>query len=488
MRKRSKFNLSRPINTTLGMGKLYPLGIYNVIPGDTFQCSTNLLIRTTPLLAPLMTPVHVRLHWWYVPFRLVYDNWEEFITGGSDGTSTPTLPYHALGSVSEGSLMDYFGLPAETFGATENILALYTNAYQLIYNEHYRDQDLITAVSIDTADGSCSTPQTIQKCAWPKDLFTTARPWEQRGTEITVPITGADVVGTDDLGYDSGSTTGIIGIGTGDTGMTDSDFRNLYVNWTNSNPKPIGELDGSAGVKVSDLRESLGLQKFMEDMATNGARYVEYLRFLGIKGKHIDARLSLPEYLGGGKSFIQFSEILSTSDSGTSDVGDMKGHGIAIMRSNPFRRFFEEHGCIMPILSVMPQPMYMNGIPREFSLTAKEDWFQHQLAFIGERELLNKEVYAPHGTPDGTFGYVPQYDECRSSYGFVSGNFNSTLNHWHMARDIGSTPALNQTFVECTPTDRVFQSTATDNLLVQCFHRVAARRPIPQRATKKLVG
>jgi len=204
------------------------------------------------------------------------------------------------------------------------------------------------------------------------------------------------------------------------------------------------------------------------------ADYAEYLRYIGVRPR--DRRLGRPEFLSGGSQIIQMSEVL---DVGKTTIGDMKGHGIAAMRSNKFRRFIDEHGIIMCLMSVVPKSIYASGLPRKFSRTIKEEYFQKELQFIGEQAVLNKEVYAEHTTPDGTFGYQSRYDEYRSHPSGISGDFWSDYDHWHLARIFGGDPALNSTFTNCSPAEsRIFASTSSDTMLVMANHSIQARRPM----------
>lgn len=193
-----------------------------------------------------------------------------------------------------------------------------------------------------------------------------------------------------------------------------------------------------------------------------------------------DARLQRPEYLGGGRQTIQFSEVLQTAE-GSNPVGEMAGHGIAAMRSNRYRRFFEEHGYIVTMMSVRPKTIYTQGLPRTWNRRTKEDFWQKELQHIGQQEVLNKEVYASHSNPNGTFGYQDRYDEYRRSESTVSGEFRtSLLDFWHMARMFSSDPALNADFVECVPTERIFAVPSQDVLYVMANHSIQARRLVAQ--------
>ena len=378
--KRNKFNLSCYKLLSCDMGELIPANVLEVLPGDTIQQATNCLIRVSPLLAPVMHPVHVKVHHWFVPHRLVWEDWEDFITGGADGNDSSTFPTLTIDSTvgAAGGLADYLGFPTKSSGSYTSS-ALPFRGYSMIFNEWYRDADLTTELTIDKTDGTDTTTNTtLQKVAWEKDYFTSARPWTQKGDDVTVPLGGSVTVQTDadqttepvtvlDVGASAyhglGADSGLLYLSP-TTGDADD---NLYV-----------DLSNATGTDVNDLRNAFALQRYKEARARYGSRYSEYLRYLGVRSS--DARLQRPEYLGGGRQVIQFSEVLATAETGTSvDVGDIKGHGIAAMRTNRYRRFFEEHGYVFTLLSVKPKTMYSQGITRTYNRRSKEDFWQKEV-------------------------------------------------------------------------------------------------------------
>lgn len=478
--KRSKFSLSNYKLFSCDMGELVPCGLTEVLPGDTIQQATSALVRCSPLLAPVMHPVHVRIHHWFVPHRLVWDDWEDFITGGPDGMDAsvfPTMTTPAGTGIAVGTLRDYLGIPTGVPNLEHSALPL--RGYALIWNEWYRDQDLQTELTISTASGPDTTTNVaLQNVAWEKDYFTSARPWEQKGPAITIPLgTTAPIVRKNNAGttkiYNSGTNTlsgSAAGIAIDSSG--NPNVAGTQKMFDNSNGIET-DLSGASAVTVNILREAMALQRYEEARARYGSRYVEYLRYLGVRSS--DARLQRPEYLGGGKQTIQFSEVLQTAE-GTDPVGDLKGHGIAAMRSNRYRKFFEEHGYIFSFMSVRPKTMYAQGLPRTWNRRTKEDFYQKELAHIGQQEILNKEVYAAHTTPNGTFGFQDRYDEYRRVESTIGGEFRSTLDFWHMARIFSSDPALNATFVKSVPTERTFAVPSTDVLWIMANHSVQARR------------
>jgi hypothetical protein len=373
-----------------------------------------------------MHPVHATIQHYFVPYRLIMDDWESFITGGETGADSTTFPTITL-TPTAGSLADYMGLP---LGTSISVNALPFRAYALIYNEIYRDQDLQTALTIDTTDGADTTTSTVlKKVNWSKDRFTSSRDSSQKGAEISLPLgTEAPIYGKNmdfDNGEDSANYPQVRdAAGTGaNLRLLNASGGNLFGNSTSSGTgELVADLSTATAASINDLREAFALQSFAEHRMMFGGRYNEYLKFLGIN--YSDGRLDRPEYLGGGRETVQFSEVLQTGvDSTDAGLGNLGGHGITAVKSNRFRRFFEEHGLIISLMCVKPKPMYHQGIHKMWSKTTKEDFFQYELEGIGQEEILNKEVYVGHTTPDGVFGYQNRYDEYRFAVDTVAGDF-----------------------------------------------------------------
>lgn len=497
--KRYKHNLSHYRLLTCDMGQLIPIATVEVLPGDTIQHNTNALVRVSPLAAPVMHPVSARIHHFFVPNRLVWDQWEDFITGGADGFNDDTVPQITLetqgnGGGPTGKLPDYMGVPHLVDQLQINAMPI--RAFNLIYNEFYRDQDL----AVERLEDDTSIPQ----IAWEKDYFTTCRPWTQKGPDVTVPL--GDLAPVKGIGVTDALPNFISGnINVRETPDVDTVYDRFKIGdldvptptdaWyiqedaTNTGyPGIYADLANATGADINDVRKAFAIQRYQEARARYGSRYTEYLRYLGVTPK--DSRLQRPEFLGGGQTQLNFSEIMQTSN-GTDPrfgVGDLYGHGIGAMRSNRYRRHIEEHGFIISLLSVRPKAIYTQGVHRQWLRQDKEDYFQKELAQIGQQEVLNSEVFATAGAVGReTFGYQDRYMDYRSVPSGVSGEFRNILNYWHMAREFVSLPVLNQSFTDCVPTKRIHNEQVENALWITTQHKMVARRIVPRNATPRVL-
>lgn len=505
--KRSKFNLSHDVKLTCKMGTLVPVLCQPVLPGDKWNVSTQFLCRTSPMLAPVMHRINIYFHTFFVPNRLVWKNWEDFITQGVNGEDKPVLPYttpsdifdkgqylSADGSTpriqynNSGSLADYLGLPVQQFDFREvtpdqgtPISLLPFAAYQLIYNEYYRDENVQPEVPFELEDaynGNKSNMDEllqIRNRCWRKDYFAGALPWPQRlaDSEITLPIAGNASI----------KKQGLFESNVGDLLVSEKDAPPLAIEidgsgflkakgYTGSKAdagidlnqllsadqiaKLKADLSTGNSVTVNQLREAVRLQVWLENNARGGSRYIEQLMaHFGVVSS--DARLQRPEYLGGYSSDLNISEVLQTSEStDNSPQGKQTGHGFSIAGSGNSRKYFEEHGYIMTIMSLRPQNSYMQGIPKDFTKTDNLDFYFPEFQHLGEQEVKEKEIfYIKEGTQsepvtvsnEDTFGYVPRYAEYKTIPNRVCGDFRDTMDYFHLARKFETAPTLSSSFM-----------------------------------------
>lgn len=487
---RSYFDLSHDVKLTCEMGLLVPTMAIPTLPGDKFNIGCDSLVRLPPLVAPVMHRMDVFMHYFYVPNRLLWSNWDKFITQTPVAGSIPTPPtiiVEASGA-NYTRLHDYMGIPdpnnMPVVTNDEVVDALPFAAYQLIYNEYYRDQNLIAEVPFALVDGD-NTVNTdlyrIRKRAWEHDYLTSSLPFAQKGAAVTLPLSFNDVPVVHDVNVGL-SDTSDWNVVRQPSGIADS-INVERENITNTASEQLyAETSSLVGnTTISDLRRATKLQQFLEKMARAGSRVTEYLRSIW-NVRSPDARLQRPEYITGTKSPIIVSEVLNTSDTASAPQGNMAGHAVSVQQGKYGGHYCYEHGWIIGIMSVMPKTSYTQGIDRKFLKRDAYDYATPEFQNIGEQEVYNREVFAFRATADqnGTFGYIPRYAEYKYENNRVAGEFRSfPLDSWHMARIFTAPPALNQTFIECDPTTRIFPVlTGADTCYVQVLHKVGALRPL----------
>jgi hypothetical protein len=447
----------------------------------------------SPMAAPVMHPINVRVHHFFVPNRLVMDGWEDFITGGPDGNdNTQIQQIQTNSAASQYRVLDYMGCAKAHL---HDVSALPVFAYRLIFNEFYRDQDLVPETTSQAQ---------VENIAWEKDYFTSSRPWTQKGPEVILPLGSLAPVmgiGAEDQQYIDGTNVSVYESGGIQTTYTNAKQLNATGGqsrgWLEEDPNNTGypniyaDLSNAAGANVNDVRNAFAIQRYQEARARYGSRYTEYLRYLGVKPS--DSRLQRPEFLGGGSTTVNISEVLQTANETNASkadygVGDMYGHGIAALRSNGYRKFFEEHGYVVSMFSVRPKAIYMNGIPRTFLRKTKEDFFQKELQHIGQQPIWKSEIYAEDNGLDShnTFGYQDRYSEYRSQPSDVCGEFRTVLDYWHLGRKFSALPSLNKSFVECVPDKRIFNEQTQHSLWCVAQHKLVARRLVHRNASPRV--
>ncbi len=495
---RSVFDLSWEKKFTCDMGQLIPILHDNAVPNDVFDIGYECLIRSQPMAAPIMHPVYITGHYFFVPIRALCERakrdwssafeWEAFITGDTLGDDTQTLPVWDNVQNGVGWLWDYLCYPIGIDAAGARPVAFKQWAYGWIWNEYYRDQNLEAATDFTGVE-------TILTARWEKDYFTSCLPWQQRGTSPAIEGTLAGVLNptwanpvtldwpaavgasTADMKYNS-STNVPFDAGTKST---------LEGGVADDTELEAGEVDISAGtvtgMDIENLRLSISIQRFMELSARTGARYTEHLQaFFGVKPQ--DSRLQRPEYIGGFKDWLVTSEVLQTSETGVTPQGTMSGHGMSVGRGHIGKYRVREHGIIMGIFCIRPKTLYHEGIDRQDLQETRYDFYNPMFAGLAEQEVLERELYcsgveANHLT---VFGYQGKYDEYRYRPSRVCGDFHADYDMWHMCRQFGARPTLNTAFVACTPRDDWKAASAEDGFLVSFGNRLRVTRPMPFRA------
>lgn len=457
---RNLHSLSHEHKTTCDMGQLIPIAALDVLPGDTFIHGTSALVRLAPLVNPVMHNVDVSIHHWYVPNRILWSDWDTWITGENDAVPAPTI---ADGGSSD--LGDYLGM------SVGEVDALPFRAYNKIWNEFYRDQDLQNPIDEDQTQ--------VQRVCWDKDYFTTARPAPQQGDAISIGFENAEA----HVRMQGSGPTLLIGDQNDEAHRIDVGSVSAAIGLKNtmSSSRLVADLQtASGGIDINDFRRSMAMQRIAEARARFGERYVDYLRFLGVNPS--DGRLDRPEYLGGGKQRVNFSEVLATAEGTNTQVGDMYGHGIAGLRARRYRKMFEEHGWVLSLLSVRPKAVYADGIPRKFLRRDPMDYWQKELETLPWQEIKARELWST-AAEDGIFGYTGRYDEYRHERNIVTGAFrNGPEVDWHFARLFESQPTLNGSFVECTPPDRPFGDKNMPELMISANHTISAKRLVGANA------
>jgi len=485
--KKNVFDLTHDVKLTTQMGKLTPIMCTECIPGDSFTISCDALIRFAPLVAPVMHRFDVFMHYFFVPNRILWDNWENYITNTPVGASLPAFPTVTMDEATwaEGSLADYLGIPPPLPMTNEVVSALPFAAYTAIWNEYYRDQNMQLEVDYTVVDGD-NLPDTIgnirYRC-WEHDYFTSALPFAQKGNAVNIPGLFNDVPVVVDRDVATGTTLDWLGniAPGGGTELAlvpreDLDLNTGYL---------YAKTSEMTTATINDLRRAFRVQEWLERSARSGSRYAEnILGFFGVKPQ--DARLQRPEYITGTRSPVIISEVLNTTGTDELPQGNMAGHGVSVNSGRYGKYFCQEHGYIIGIMSIMPKTAYQQGIPKHFLKT--QDPFQFywpQFANIGEQEVLNKEVFAYQVNGNETFGYVPRYSEYKFENNRVAGQFRTSQDFWHAGRIFDVAPVLNDQFVVANPTQRIFAVTDpnVDQMICHVLNKVKAVRGMPMYGT-----
>jgi hypothetical protein len=495
---RSSFNRSHGYKTTFDAGYLIPVYVDEALPGDTITMNPTMFARLNTPIYPIMDNMFLDVHFFSVPLRQIWDNFRKFTGEQANPTDSTdfTVPVSnatATTGYSNQSLQDYMGLPTQVPDYEHS--ALFTRAYNHIYNEWFRDQNLVDSAVVDTDDGPDNPADyVLRKRGKRHDYFTSALPWLQKGDAVDLPLGSTAPIATD-----------ITATQYADAQLTfystdSSSYEKIQVDGKYAHrPGDLGDesnrlytdLSQATAATINQLRQAFQIQKLLERDARSGTRYSEIVKaHFGVSFMDVTYR---PEFLGGTSTPINVTSVPQTSETGTTPQGTLAAFGTATLQGGGFTKSFTEHCIVMGIASVRADLTYQQGLNRMFSRSTRYDFYWPALAHIGEQSVLNKEIYLDGSANDeDVFGYQERWAEYRYKPSLITGKLRSndaaSLDPWHLSQEFGSLPALNQTFIEETPPmDRVVAVTTEPDFLMDCYFNLQCARPMPLYSVPGLI-
>lgn len=501
----SVFDLSHDVKSSYNMGFVVPVMCEEVIPGDVFHVSPASMMRFQALVAPVMHKVDITTRFFFIPNRLLWPGFEDWIMNVSPGNDAipPFFQLDASNSIPVGSLGDHLGYPAGVvLGAETNLSPLPIAAYLKMYDDWFRlqqfEEELFEPLTAgENSDYVALCTGDMLRANWEKDYFTAALPSPQQGDAVMLPITQSATIPVTNSGpnahaawkaFDTAGAVANIGALETAGGAANVVVNNGAVNQAVSlDPQGSLVVDvQSDAVSLNTLRRAEAIQKWLETNERSGERYIEGLRahFNVISS---DARLQRAEYIGGFRQNMVISEVLSTAQTvdGSSDilnpVGQMAGHGISVGNGNMISYRAEEFGWILAVKVVSPKTAYQQGIARKFTRFDRYEYPWPLLANLGEQEIFQREIYAATPNPDDVFGYVPRYSDFKFLPNRVAGDFRTNLDYWHWGRIFALDPALTSEFLKCNPRTNQFAVTddSEDHVLDHTYFSIHVNRKLP---------